>query len=920
MDNPSSSSNTTTYDTGAHNMTPLASLGGQVLAVAVHGNYAYVGFGSRLAVFDASNPAEMIEVASLILNDKMIKLVPASQYVYVLTAREGMYIIDISDPLHPKNVGDFGDYYGTGGYYASDGGSDLAVADGFAYITTNSGWVIVDVSDPLNPSKVALHGHQTDFRSVVLSGSLAYIYENNAGLRIFDVADPLAPVPVGLYPIVYSFDAVSLVVEDNDLYMLLDSIGLQILDVSNPAEPALVGEFQMTGEYPLNEMGRDIALSGSYAYLAWETLDIFTGFNQGGLMVIDVSDPANPFKVGSTTSPGTYFGIALAGDYALLTRQNFIIRNNAGNIYGGDLQVVDVSDPSAPAIAAKISNLLNKPGSIAVEGSYAYIADNYAEIAKSSIYVMDVSTPTSPVVLGAFQSPGIVQDVEVAGNIAYLAEADRLDASGQSVGGGFRILDVSNPMSPVEIGFFDDEAGQFRSVEVQGSYAYLTWQGECQDYLCTGRLRVLDISDPANLEEVGVYESTGIQQGMPFNVFIQGNYSYIAAWTSFWIVDISDPDRPRGISKTEICAGADVAVANGYANLAYSLGGICILSIEDPANPVIVAQKFLIGNILRVAIEGNILYAAGAPWDILVYDISNPTNLVELASYPSQSGDVDLKVSDGVIYYTNDEEGMLILKLTSRINGVVRHANRLPVPGVTVTVNSAFSTTTSGEGTYKIEDLDAGNYTLVPSLPGYAFNPSLRQYDIPPDTAANFTILPLPVSAELTLEAATTLVYTDTQGLPTRFIFPSGLVSTTATATVTPTLASPLFGLDFAGHAFDLSIRETGSPTEILTFTLPVSITIHYSPRDTAVIADPMLLALYRREGDAWVKIHDTCSISPTPVHVEPGLIHAVICQSGRYALFGPTHAVALPYVSFGSYTGGSPPPGPVNVVSFIRQ
>ena len=47
-----------------------------------------------------------------------------------------------------------------------------------------------------------------------------------------------------------------------------------------------------------------------------------------------------------------------------------------------------------------------------------------------------------------------------------------------------------------------------------------------------------------------------------------------------------------------------------------------------------------------------------------------------------------------------------------------------------------------------------------------------------------------------------------------------------------------------------------------MTFPVPVSVTIHYSPMDTAVITDTLLLALYRQEGDVWVKNEDTCSVT----------------------------------------------------------
>ena len=177
------------------------------------------------------------------------------------------------------------------------------------------------------------------------------------------------------------------------------------------------------------------------------------------------------------------------------------------------------------------------------------------------------------------------------------------------------------------------------------------------------------------------------------------------------------------------------------------------------------------------------------------------------------------------------------------------------------------------------------------------------------DTYRGFVILPAPVSIDLQPGITTTLTYTDVQGLPTSFTIPAGLVDAPATAVVTPTLEEGFFGMDFAGHAFELALQAGGTSIYSTTFPVPVGVTIQYSPLDTAVISDTMMLALYRQDGAAWVKTEDTCSASPTPVPIEPGIFRATICQSGRYALFGPTHAIALPQVSYGSDTSEVIPP-----------
>lgn len=79
----------------------------------------------------------------------------------------------------------------------------------------------------------------------------------------------------------------------------------------------------------------------------------------------------------------------------------------------------------------------------------------------------------------------------------------------------------------------------------------------------------------------------------------------------------------------------------------------------------------------------------------------------------------------------------------------------------------------------------------------------------------------------------TSLVYTDTQGSPTTLVY-------------TPVkTATPPSGLSFTGHAFGLEVYRRGSLLPGFTFSIPVTITIHYSKADVAVIDEGTLELRY---------------------------------------------------------------------------
>ena len=108
-----------------------------------------------------------------------------------------------------------------------------------------------------------------------------------------------------------------------------------------------------------------------------------------------------------------------------------------------------------------------------MSGNHAYVADS-----DSGVRIIDVSNPAVPIEVG-FNSTGVYAvGVAVSGTHVYIAQHDL----------GFRILDVSDPAAPVEVGF-RDTLGLTRAVVVSGDLAYVA-NGH-------SGLSIIDVSNPA---------------------------------------------------------------------------------------------------------------------------------------------------------------------------------------------------------------------------------------------------------------------------------------------------------------------------------------------------------------------------------------------------------------------------------------
>lgn len=876
------------------NLTILGSMSGLVSDVEVLGDYAFAGFGPKLVVIDISNPDELNQVASLSLTTSIDNIELSPPYLVALSAKNGLTVIDISNPLEPKKTG----------YYSQTwDASGLAVAGDYAYVTKTRGSVeatggieIIDLSNPLHPIQAGIYYPYTIVLDIQISDDFAYVvgsgWDPNGedGIKVLNITNPQIPEEVG--SLLSSTDYIvmaSMSINNSYLYLMTSNANtgindLQILDISANNDPVLVSSYPMP-----TFVGMDITLAGEYAYLAG-----YVGFDgwcfdicQGGLVVLNIADPLHPNEIGTYISSGPANNVALAGNRLLLTKRKY----STPQPHSGELQSIDISNPTAPALVDSLVSPLNNPGSIEVDGNIVYIADQSVGVTNSALRVVDTTSLKDPILLGSFEVQGNINDLAVSGVNAFVTEIPRQDASGQYTGGGFRILNVSNPQAIIETYFFNDSAWQFQALDVKNNYAYLIGQEQCSTYDdCHIRLWIIDITNPSNPIPAGQYDLNGYYIDPSCGVVVLDNYAYLALrHNGLWIFDISDPTHPTFVSNYQTDDALDLDVAGNYVYVADSLSGVSIISVEDPVHPTEITRISSL-EATQIDLNGDNLYVTPR---LRVFDVTNPAFPIEQASFPTGS---HVNESDEIIYLTSGSEGLFSLSLTSSIKGSVQHSNRMPAVGVSIYANNVISTTTNTDGTYLLDNLQEGNYTITPSYPGCTFLPTHRQVSLPPSVIANFTMVSLPAKVTLSPGITTTLSYTDTQGLPTSLLFPAGAVLTDIQVVLTPTITTDMAGYAFTGHAFELAAYQEEIILPDLSFSIPVSVTIQYSQEDLALIADDSTLRLWWWDGNNWQEAIQSCQPAEGLFSTSgDGIYQGVICKPGLFSLMGQTNGVYLP-------------------------
>ncbi len=234
-----------------------------------------------------------------------------------------------------------------------------------------------------------------------------------------------------------------------------------------------------------------------------------------------------------------------------------------------------------------------------------------------SVRILDLSDPAAPVEIGFFDTPYVTGDVEVAGGFAYITQPL----------GSVLIFDVSDPTLPVEIGAFTGEC-HAADLEVVGNYAYLadqptnSWVFECP-YPFESKLRVIDVSNPAAPVEIS---ETNLS--WPVNLEAVEGVVYAAGQGDMELIDVSDPAAPVTVGVLPEIWARDIDVVGGYVYAASegydpSTGeryGLEVIDVTDPANPFTASRAVASGGSIDV-VDG-FAYLGGV--GLQVVDVSSP--------------------------------------------------------------------------------------------------------------------------------------------------------------------------------------------------------------------------------------------------------------------------------------------------------
>jgi len=314
--------------------------------------------------------------------------------------------------------------------------------------------------------------------------------------------------PVGISSLSFTGTGYDTDVQGDNVYIAAGSGGLHIVDTSVKETPEIVAT-QATSSSAV-----DVKVVGLAAYVA---------VGNSGIDIINVTNPLEPSLSANLKTAGNAVDLAV---------QNGLLY--VANSSGG-MEIIDVNDNSAPVSLAKLEGLGNVIG-IDAQSDRAVVATT------SSIIVIDVSDPSSPMRLGSINI-GNVRAVVMDGDYAYVA----------CYTCGYKVIKLSDPMQPTIVG--GDSRFYPSDVELTNGLAFFS------DILFVNAVPFVNIFDPENslfqgtidIRQFGDRDATGLS--------LDAGFVYSTGYNKLYISQYRVLDDNQGIPPTvDIIAPVDGGV------------------------------------------------------------------------------------------------------------------------------------------------------------------------------------------------------------------------------------------------------------------------------------------------------------------------------------------------------------------------
>lgn len=352
----------------------------------------------------------------------------------------------------------------------------------------------------------------------------------------------------------------------------------------NWGSPSVVGGYNTAG----TQDSLDVAVVGNYAYFCDGA--VFT--------ILNITNPTTPTFVGTFTASATVRHIYVEGNYAYLST----INNNA------ELTIVDISDPALP-VQASIVNLVDTSDALStfVVGGFAYVGRAVdTTTGTNEMYIINVSNPASPSVLGSINLTGSVNNIKVSGNYAFLATT--IDAQ------ELVVVNVTNKNAPtISTSYNAPGTADINDLGILGTVLFLASVNNTSG----AEVYAMNIATPTAPTLLGTYEVGGTVSGISP---ITGYLFLSTAITSRQLIILNSANASNLLLTANLNLGATANDVKANSTHAY------VATASDTQEAMVVAPATTPGGYQTLGTLESTTFdqTASAAYNYITFSITEP--------------------------------------------------------------------------------------------------------------------------------------------------------------------------------------------------------------------------------------------------------------------------------------------------------
>lgn len=296
---------------------------------------------------------------------------------------------------------------------------------------------------------------------------------------------------------------------DGGEYVLLGRVdGTSFIDITDPVNPVNLG-FLPT--HTTNSIWRDIKVSGNYAFIVAES-------SGHGMQVFDLTHLRNVASPPETFTSDAHYANFGNAHNVVINEEEPRVYAVGSNTFNGGLHIVDISDPLNPVIMGDFANdgYTHDAQVVTYDGPDATYQGRQIAFCcnENTLTIVDVDNPLNCTQLGRAGYPSVAYSHQgwLTEDHRYFLLGDELDEVNFGINTRTVVWDVQDLNNPVVIGeFFSSAEAIDHNMYTKGNLLY-------QSNYRAG-LRILDLEDVANgnLSEVAWFDVFPNSNSAEFN-------------------------------------------------------------------------------------------------------------------------------------------------------------------------------------------------------------------------------------------------------------------------------------------------------------------------------------------------------------------------------------------------------------------